>query len=97
MGINLGVKMEVKTKWISPKSTPSSLRPILVAIRDGKRKGSYMEENDVDYGIYDPYIGFCNPKKGWEKYRDVVAWMYLPDHPNLINMKNSVEESRGKR
>lgn len=82
--------------WTSSKQIPNSLRPILIAIGDGKKSGNPLVNQEVVAGVYDPYIGFCQKDK-WDRIENVVAWMYFPEHPNFTKMKETVKKNKGKK
>lgn len=81
--------------WKSPKSLPESLRPILMAVGDGKKRGNALVNQEVIAGLYDPYIGYCQ-KEHWQKVNNIVAWMYFPEHPNFTIMKERVNKNKNK-
>jgi hypothetical protein len=77
----------MRIEWKDSKLIPISNRPLLIARRDGSKKGHFHEDNDVVSGIYCDNLGFCNPKDGWKRYTDVVGWMYFPEHPRIYDIK----------
>ena len=71
------------------------LRPILIAIGDGKKNGPKSPYNDVIAGKYDPYTGYCEQGK-WDGLANVTAWTYFPEHPGVTRMKKIVKDSKKK-